>query len=152
MIRYRLVCSTGHEFEGWFRNSAAYDAQAAAGQLVCAVCGRAEVEKALMAPSIAQGGNREISRPAGVPAMSATDADGRLNADRVREFARLLRAEVEANAEYVGQDFAEEARRIHYEESENRRIWGEASLEDAAELHDEGIAVLPLPRSPDDMT
>jgi hypothetical protein len=134
MIRYSLKCTDGHEFEAWFRSSAAYDAQRAAGQVACAVCGRTEVEKAVMAPAVAGGG----ARPEPEPNLTkpASPAEAALAG---------LRRHIERSSDYVGRDFAAEARRIHDGESDKRPIWGEASLGDAKALHDDGIPVAPIP-------
>lgn len=133
MIKYQLHCSAGHQFEGWFGNSAAYDRQAAGRQVACPVCADTRIEKAMMAPSVAK----------------RRDDDGGPRAG-LAEFVRKLRAEVAAHADYVGPNFAEEARRIHYEETEARRIYGEATREDVVALVEEGVPVLPLPRLPED--
>lgn len=138
MIKYRLCCDLGHEFEGWFRDSSTYDASAAAGQLACAQCGSSSVRKAVMAPNVA---TRTPARPAADPdALKTTPAEA-----EVRQTLESFRAAVEANAEYVGPRFAEEARKIHYEESEARGIYGEASRAEARSLLEEGIAILPVP-------
>ncbi len=136
MIKYRLVCGSGHEFEGWFRNSAAYDAQAASGHVACPQCADANVAKAVMAPRVA---SPERPEP-----RARTQDD--LQALMLR-----VRAEVEANAEYVGSRFAEEARRIHGEEDPQRRIYGEASFEEIRALAEDGIPCMPLPRLPKDL-
>ncbi len=132
MIKYRLVCSAGHEFEGWFQSSAAFDTQAKKKQVSCLACGSSAVTKAVMAPRINANSSTEVA-PADV-------------AQRMRD----LRDKLVANSEYVGPQFAEEARRIHYEEADARGIYGEATLKDALDLHEEGIAVLPLPQMPED--
>jgi len=129
MIRYNLKCAEAHEFEAWFRSSAAYDEQRAAGHVRCAVCGSAEVEKAVMAPSLASGAEPNLSAPAS-PAEAAL---------------REMRHQIETTSDYVGRDFAAEARRIHDGESDKRSIWGEASLGDAKALKDDGIPVAPIP-------
>ena len=162
MIRYALSCHEGHEFEAWFRSSSDYDRQAAASLVVCPACGSDKVDKALMAPALgkdypapapetAAAGSPEAT-PTGQPAPTQTHA---LTADpRARalvETVRRLRKYVAENADYVGPRFAEEARRIHHgEEAEPRSIYGEASADDAKELIEEGIDILPLPRLPDD--
>jgi hypothetical protein len=154
MIRYDLLCGKGHAFDGWFRDSAAFDAQAAAGDVACPVCADTAVEKQLMTPRLPAKSNRKSE--AGPPAPAATPAvamHAGLRDERTRKLAEMvreLRRHVEQNADYVGDRFAEEARRIHYEESAARGIYGEATLEDARELLEEGIAVAPLPRPPDD--
>jgi hypothetical protein len=145
MIRYDLICDKGHAFDGWFRDSAAYDRQAAKGLVTCTVCGSATVEKQLMTPGIPAKSNRkdEPSRK-----MIAGPVDPRLTA--MMEMVREMRKQVEENAEYVGGRFAEEARKIHYAETEERGIYGEASPDEAKALIEEGIAVHPLPRLPED--
>jgi hypothetical protein len=122
MIRFSLRCVSGHEFEAWFRNGDGYDAQQKAGEIACPECGNTHVEKALMAPSI--GRSRE----------SAPISPAQLRSALVE-----LRRQVESNCDYVGPQFAEEARRIHYGESDPRGIYGEASAEDSRELAEEGI-------------
>ena len=139
MIKYALQCGGGHRFEGWFSNSADYDGQAAAGALSCPVCGQAHVEKALMAPNIATGRRRDAA------------AEERLAIVRagLNEAARKVRDHVHANAEGVGRDFPEEARKIHYGEAEDRPIYGQATKQEAEALTKEGIEIAPVPQ-PDD--
>jgi hypothetical protein len=145
MIKYRLRCKKGHEFEGWFSDSKAYDKQAKRGLVSCPDCGSTKVEKALMAPSLAK-----RRREAGAPQPSEADTK-RLSAQQeMLDLMRKLRRHVEANAENVGERFAEEARKIHHEEAPARGIYGEASLDQAKELAEEGIDILPLPRLPED--
>lgn len=145
MIRYDLMCDQGHAFDGWFRDSAAYDAQAARGLVACSVCGSLKVEKQLMAPGISMKSNRRAEAP---QRMAAGPLDPR--AQHMIQMMRQMRAEVEKNADYVGDRFAEEARRIHYHEAEKRGIYGEATPDDAKSLIEEGIEVHPLPRLPED--
>ena len=158
MIRYRLKCKKGHEFEAWFANSAAFDTQEKRGLLSCAHCGTSKVSKALMAPRIAKGGK---AKAAAKRARESDRGDGRRGAakpetQRVaahRELAaamRKLRAEVEAKSEYVGPRFSEEARKIHYEEVPARGIHGEATADEAKALKEEGIEFFPLPTLPED--
>jgi hypothetical protein len=130
MIRYQLRCAGDHEFEGWFRSSADYDGQAAKGLLECPVCGSGEVDKAIMAPAVATAEAKE---------------DRAVRMTKMRQFFTQMRKHVETNAEYVGDKFPDEARAIHYGDSEERQIYGEATLGDAKELIDEGIPVMPLP-------
>ena len=141
MIRYDLMCDKEHEFDSWFRDSAAFDDQSAAGEVTCPVCGSAKVSKRLMTPGVPAKSNRKQTPP---PAI--IDAKSKA----VREALRKVRQHVEATSDYVGADFPEEARRIYYKETEERGIYGEASLEDAKSLHEEGIEVLPLPPAPDE--
>ena len=130
MIVYNLRCRNAHEFEGWFRDSAAFDAQSKSGKLTCPVCDSRKVEKAIMAPAVS-----------GAKKATVTAAE----AKKMRQFMTGLRKYVEENAENVGEKFPEEARKIHYGEIEERPIYGEASLEEAKELIEEGIDVAPLP-------
>ena len=145
MIHYDLTCDNGHDFDGWFRDSAAYDAQAVGGLVSCSHCGSVKVEKQLMAPRIPAKAN---SKPEASTKMVAGPVDPRIAA--MMQMMREMRKKVEETADYVGDKFAEEARKIHYEESEQRGIYGEASAEDAKALIEEGIAVHPLPRLPED--
>jgi hypothetical protein len=147
MIRYDLICDQGHAFDGWFRDSAAYDAQASSGLVTCAVCGSAKVEKQLMTPGVPVKSNRKASA-SGSQTMMVAGRDPRAQA--LIDMMREMRRTVEANAEYVGDRFADEARKIHYEEAEQRGIYGEATADDAKALIEEGIEVQPLPRLPED--
>lgn len=132
MIRYTLKCDQGHSFESWFQSAQAYDSLARAGHLSCALCGSARVDKALMAPAVAAS-EGETSPPALGP---QTEIERRIAA---------LREHVEKNSDYVGDRFATEARAIHAGESPDRPIWGEARLDEAKSLLEDGIAVAPLP-------
>lgn len=134
MIRYDLQCAKGHVFDGWFRDSKAFDAQAKKGVIACPACGSTRVEKQLMTP--------------GIPAKSNSKPDPRVAELMAR--MRQMRAKVEAEADYVGERFAEEARRMHYEEAEMRAIYGEATFDEAKALLEEGIPVAPLPVLPED--
>lgn len=145
MIRYDLICGKGHEFDGWFSDSASYDKQAKRGLVSCSVCGVNKVSKQLMAPGIPTKANK---RGEPTQKMAAGLMDPRAAA--MMAMMREMRKTVEANAEYVGEGFAEEARKIHYKEAEVRGIYGEATLADAKELMEEGIEVHPLPRLPED--
>ena len=138
MIRYALTCDKGHGFEAWFGAGSDYDVQVEAGAVVCPACGSAEVSKAPMAPAV----RRSRAEPAEAPARS----------ERRQTYALLkdLRAHLKANAEHVGPAFPEEARKMHYGEAEARSIYGEASIEEAEALRDEGIPAVPLPPLPED--
>jgi len=128
VIAYSLRCHRGHEFDGWFRDSAAFDQQSGSGHLTCPSCNSVRIEKAIMAPAI-----------------SGTKKSARSKARQMRQFATGLRKYVQENADYVGPDFAEEARKIHYGESPERHIYGEATHKQAQELIEEGVDVAPLP-------
>ncbi|MEI9930501.1 MAG: DUF1178 family protein [Rhizomicrobium sp.] len=131
MIVYNLRCKNSHEFEGWFKDSAVFDAQAASGKLVCPICNSKKVEKAIMAPSVSGAKKSNVS---------ASD-----EIRNMRQFMTGLRKHVLENAENVGRNFAEEARKIHYGEIEERPIYGDATVKEAVELVEEGIDVAPLP-------
>jgi hypothetical protein len=133
MIKYALVCKAGHEFEGWFQNSNAYESQAANGHLSCPICGTHEISKAIMAPRIAS--------------LSAADARRNEERQQVIAFFEKIRLEVEANAEYVGRRFADEARKIHFNEVDSRPIYGEATVEETRALREDGVPFMVLPRS-----
>jgi hypothetical protein len=146
MIRYALRCRKGHEFEAWFKSSDAFDQQAKTGKVLCAVCGSKKVEKALMAPSVS---TRKKAEPVAVAQTPPGDKQSEIRREMMA-LMRKLRAEVEANAEYVGPQFADEARKIHHEESPARGIYGEATAEDVKALKEEGIEFYPLPALPED--
>lgn len=146
MIRYDLVCSAGHEFDSWFRDAGAFDKAAGAKALACPVCGDTSITKALMAPAVSTARKREAR--AEVPAIPVAAPDPRQLA--LREMLKKVREHVEANADYVGDRFAEEARKIHYEEVEPRGIYGEASPDEARALVEEGIEFHALPSLPEE--
>jgi len=136
VIVYNLRCKNSHEFEGWFRDSSTFDDHAAAGKLVCPTCNSKKVEKAIMAPAVSGTKKAAVTAPEELRKM--------------RQFMTGLRKYVQDHAEYVGPRFAEEARRIHYGETEERQIYGESTVKDAVELVEEGIDVAPLPPDPDE--
>jgi hypothetical protein len=144
MIHYDLQCEKGHEFDGWFASSDAFDKQLLHGVVECTVCGSTQVEKQLMAPGIPTKSNKK----ADVVPMHAGPADPRMA--QMMQMMRDYRKHVEANSEDVGPRFAEEARKIHYKETEDRGIRGQASREEALELMEEGIDVHPLPVLPEE--
>jgi hypothetical protein len=133
MIRYSLNCDKGHGFDSWFKSADAFDALKASGMVTCAVCGSAAVEKSLMAPSVrTEPGERPLS-------------------DRKTPFEEAvagLRQEVEKNSEYVGMSFASEARAMHEGAVPTRAIYGEAKVEEAKKLLEDGVPVAPLPFAP----
>jgi hypothetical protein len=141
MIRYALKCPDGHVFDAWFRDSAAFETLSAGRQVACAVCGATGVEKSLMAPSVrAEERGKAGDAPASPPAPLSAPA----SSPQERALAGLRRY-LSENSDYVGRAFADEARRIHLGEAEARSIWGEAGLDDARALRDEGVPVAPLP-------
>ncbi|TPG44244.1 DUF1178 family protein [Roseomonas nepalensis] len=153
MIHYQLRCSQDHGFDGWFKDSAAFEKGAAAGFVDCPVCGDTTVRRDLMAPAIgkrAAGRDRNEAAPAAPSAPAAPPAvttAGPLPAQLLSLLQRM-RAEVEKNCDPVGRDFAEEARRMHRGESERRGIYGEATPDEAEALAEEGIEVGRIPWVP----
>ena len=157
MIRYTLVCERQHDFESWFANSAAYDKQAKRGLVACPICGSSKVEKAIMAPRLARSGKRIDVPPAmpaaPVPAAADTPAPVAMVSPQERELRsklKELRDHLTKNAENVGRKFPDEARKMHYGEIEHRSIYGEASPQEAKDLHEEGVEFHPLPTLPDE--
>lgn len=130
MIRYALRCDQGHDFDGWFRSSEAFETTRAAGHVACTQCGSAKVEKSLMAPAVPAGRKDE---PAQNPVEAALQA---------------LRQQVEANSDYVGLKFVDEARAMHEGRAPSRAIHGEARPDEARKLIEEGVPVAPLPFIP----
>ncbi|MEP0324550.1 DUF1178 family protein [Bauldia litoralis] len=159
MIRFALRCEKDHEFEAWFRSGDDYDRLAGEKAVNCAVCGSTRVEKALMAPAVARSSRTRgmdiVKVDAGREAAPAADEKVQLATSDPRERAlrsaiRELRQKVTERADYVGNRFAEEARKIHHQEVEPRGIYGEATSEDAKALAEEGIDFYPLPSLPED--
>lgn len=180
MIRYALRCADGHEFEAWFRSSADYDDQAKAGRISCVHCGSTAVTKTLMAPNLGTRqnkksnatptrippptggpqGNMPVGPPVGHPGRALAEApmrsiatEGSAPPEAVEKLVNLMRAvrsHVIENGTDVGKSFADEARRIHYEEAPERLIYGETTPDDREELAEEGIAIAPLPVLPED--
>ena len=136
MIKFQLQCEKDHDFAGWFQSGDAFDAQAKRKLVECPTCGSTQVRKALMAPNVTTSRKKTETAPAARA--------------EVAKAMREIRRKVEETAEYVGPRFAEEARRIHYKETEEKGIYGEASLTEAKELADEGIDFMPLPVLPED--
>jgi hypothetical protein len=133
MILFALRCAQGHEFEGWFRDSSGFEAQQNAGEIACPYCGDTAVGKAVMAPRVGR------SRAAGPPELAPAE---------MRKALTELRRQIETHCDYVGGRFAEEARRIHYGETDPHGIYGEASHEESRALADEGISFGQIPWIP----
>lgn len=160
MIRYALACDSAHAFESWFPSGDAYDAQAARGLVSCPACGSTRVAKQVMAPRVArtdvshaQSARADQSPAEPAPPPAAPEASGPVLSgpdERLRALVRALREHVTRNADYVGDRFAEEARRIHYGEEDERPIYGEASADEVRALLDEGVEIAPLPVAPED--
>ncbi len=145
MIKYSLECDKDHLFEAWFGSSEDFDKQRKRGLIQCPSCGSNKVSKSLMAPRVT--GTKKDKRES-VP-MAQMPAP-QLPAEMVEQL-RKIKKHVEENAENVGDKFPEEARKIHYGESEARGIYGEANREEVESLLDEGVAIAPLPPVPDDV-
>ncbi|WP_306007278.1 DUF1178 family protein [Aquicoccus porphyridii] len=139
MIKFSLRCADGHDFESWFQSTEAFDTLKAGGHLVCAVCGSTDVEKAVMAPRLGTARAPAQEGKAGPLSAPASPAEQALAA---------LKAHVEANSDYVGMEFAREARAIHEGTAPERPIYGEARTEEARRLIEDGVPVAPLPFRP----
>ena len=155
MIRYTLACERRHEFESWFANSSAYDKQAKRGLVACPICGSTKVEKAIMAPRLARTDApidvpEAPAAPVAAPEAPAPVAMISPQERELRTKLRELRDHLTKNAENVGRKFPDEARKMHYGDIEHRSIFGEASPQEAKELHEEGVEFHPLPVLPDD--
>lgn len=139
MITYSLVCDNSHKFDAWFRSAEAYDEQAARGIVTCPVCASDKVGKALMAPAVARSGSDKVALSHGHPKQA-----------EIREFLRRMRDKITSEADYVGDRFADEARKIHFNEVDPRGIYGEATPDEVRELLDDGVDFLPLPSLPEE--
>ena len=141
MIQYTLKCSNDHRFDSWFQSAKAFDKLKAAGMVTCAVCGDTKVEKAIMAPRV---------RPARSAAAPVKGAEKPLSApaNPAEQALAELKKQVEKNSDYVGANFAEEARSMHMGDTPERAIYGEAKPEEAKSLIEDGVPVVPLPFTP----
>lgn len=158
MIRYDLLCEHDHKFEAWFRDSSAFDEQAQAGEVQCPYCGNDQIRKAVMAPALAKSSKDQMAEPQRQVAIDAAEkaaddmregTDPQEAAQALMDVVTKLQKHVEETCDYVGDSFADEARAIHYGDAEERGIYGEASMQDTQELHEEGIDVMALPRLSD---
>lgn len=174
MIRFSLKCQDSHDFDGWFRSGDDFNTQKKRGLLACPTCGSTNVEKALMTPSVPKKGNQDritettelkqeataagtapsSSATASVPVAQAPENPLANMPPEIREklmgAMKEWRDDVVAKSEHVGPRFAEEARKIHFKEAEQRPIYGEASPDEFEELLEEGIECAPLPILPED--
>jgi hypothetical protein len=169
MIKYRLVCGQAHEFEGWFQTSHAFDAQSADGLVNCPICDSRDVRRALMAPNLASPKRQKAARDAMVampakptppaaqpvtsgqkplPAKPVNDAAAAAAYGAVLAELRQIQRKIQDECRYVGDDFADEVRKIHYGEMEPENIYGQSTVEEYEELADEGIDVTPMPWLP----
>lgn len=160
MIAFDLCCGKGHRFEGWFASSGDYDAQYVAGLVACPLCGDSSVQKALSVPNIGRKANQQqkaqqqkAQPQQATPAPDDTAPNTEMAnvsvvpAEMAEMMQKLASAQTEMlkNSQWVGREFAEAARAIHYGESDSRTIHGEVSPAEADALADEGVAVAPLP-------
>lgn len=153
MIRFNLTCAQGHDFESWFQSGAAFDTLQAAGLIACVRCGGTEVRKSLMAPALGGGAaapDAPRQMPPPMPGQTPGQAGPLTGAPADARAAALaeLRRRVEEQSEYVGMGFAREARAMHEGEAPVRSIHGEARIEDAKRLIEDGVPVAPLPFRP----
>ena len=139
MIRFSLICDHDHEYEAWFRNNDDFDRQKKRGLVECPNCGSSKVEKALMAPAVSTGRKKEKIALAMNEMQKKAMAEMKALSEKIRE-----------NADYVGDKFAEEARKIHFGETEARGIYGEATLDEAKGLAEDGVGFMPIPVFPED--
>ena len=139
MIRFSLSCEHDHEFEAWFRSNDDFDTQKKRGFVECPSCGSSKVEKALMAPAVSTGRKREKI------ALAMGEQQKKVMA-QLKEMSEKIRE----NADYVGDKFAEEARKIHFGEADARGIYGEATPDEARSLAEDGVGFMPIPVFPED--
>lgn len=150
MIHYQLCCSQGHEFDGWFSDSAAFDKQAKRGLVECPSCGDVKVTRAMMAPAVAMRDAPpvRVEQPHPAPATPPAPVAGGKMPAHLRAMLQHMRSEIEKHCDYVGPAFADEARKMHHGESEKRGIYGETTPSEAEALADEGIDVARIPWVP----
>ena len=148
MIKYALVCEKSHSFESWFPDSESFERLARRGLVACPECDSKQVAKALMAPAVLGGKKAQTPPEAGPPANVALFDDRQ---QRLRELAKVLRQEIMAKTDDVGRRFPDEARAIHAGDAPVRSIRGQATVEEAKALLEEGVGVLPIPHVPDEL-
>ena len=139
MIHYALVCENTHKFEAWFRNAEAYDQQKTRGIVTCPICSTGAVDKALMAPALSRAPAEKVALSIGHPQQA-----------QLREALKALRNKLISEADYVGDKFAEEARKIHFKDVEAHGIYGEATQDEVAALVEDGVDFMPLPNLPEE--
>jgi hypothetical protein len=143
MIQFTLKCADDHRFESWFQSADAFEKPKSAGMVACAVCGSPEVEKALMAPRV-----RPARKTAHAPAPQTPERPLSAPASAAEQALAELKRKIEENSDYVGMNFAREARAIHDGDAPERSIYGEAKPDEARKLIEDGIPVAPLPFVP----
>ena len=150
MIRYSLKCENDHRFESWFQSGPAFDKLHSAKMVACPTCASTAVEKAIMAPRV-----RTTRKAAQTPQpdnqqpdLQQPDTPLTTPQNDVERAIAELKSQVEANSEYVGMEFATQARAIHDGDAPERPIYGEAAPEEARKLLEDGVPVAPLPFTP----
>lgn len=141
MIQFTLKCDQDHRFDSWFKSAAAFEVLLASGHVTCAVCGSSKVGKAIMAPRISTAKTAATPEDKSVPVLSKPQTD-------VEKAINALRKKVEASSDYVGADFAREARAMHAGEKPERSIYGEARPDQVRALVEDGVPLMPLPFRP----
>lgn len=148
MIQYTLKCSQDHRFDSWFQSAEAFDKLLTAGLLTCAICNDMSVEKAIMAPRVRPARSAASAPPENAPTISPQAAPLSAPANDAEQAIAKLKKQIEENSDYVGGDFAKEARAMHDGDTPERSIYGEARPEEAKALIEDGIPVAPLPFRP----
>lgn len=146
MIKFAFKCPDGHQFDSWFQSADAYDKLQAQGLVTCAICGRADVTKAIMAPRIATSDKSPSKTPA--ETAETTPENAPVQMEQMQQMIAKMRDHVEKNSTYVGGSFASEARAQHLGDAPERSIWGEANPTEAKALIEDGVPVAPLPFTP----
>tara|TARA_B100001123_G_C14852237_1_gene844562 strand:+ start:53 stop:469 length:417 start_codon:yes stop_codon:yes gene_type:complete len=131
MIKYNLICKCGATFESWFSTSSEFDSQNKRGLVNCIYCNSTEVKKTVMAPNLKSKSNKLLKK-------------SKLEKDIKRELINF-RKYIEKNCKNVGENFTQEARSIHYDKKSSKGIYGKATIEETAELLEEGIEVATIP-------
>jgi len=153
MISFTLKCDNGHRFDSWFQSASAFDTLKGAGHLTCPECGSAQVEKAIMAPAVSPARAKGDAAPAApaAPVASNQPASNQPPVEmpaEVREAIQKMKAHVESTSDYVGKDFAKQARDMHLGDIPEKPIYGEVAAPEAKALIDDGVPVMPLPFTP----
>jgi len=143
VIKYSLICEKEHVFEGWFGSSDDYDAQRKRKLVECPQCGSSNISKALMSPGVSG------TRKSGDEQLPVATIPPQMPAEMVEKL-REIKTHIESTSENVGDKFPEEARKIHYGETEARGIYGKATIEEVSNLAEEGVNVMPIPDLPED--
>ncbi|MGB7316835.1 MAG: DUF1178 family protein [Planktotalea sp.] len=147
MIQYSLKCSKDHKFDSWFQSAAAFDKLQNAGLVTCAICGTVDVKKVLMAPAVRPARKSAAGKPQPNEPRPDEPRRGPLSAPAspAEQMVAEMRKQVEANSEYVGADFAKRARAMHDGDAPEKSIYGEAKIDEARKLLEDGVPVVPLP-------